>query len=247
MKSLLAAIQFLTILPLPFRFQSGEKEMKQSIRFFPIIGLLLGGVLSLLAWCFSWLLAPLPASTCTVILMLAVSGCLHIDGLADTADGMLSSRPRERILEIMKDSRTGAMGVIAVVCIVILKIAALASAPPNLYLGAVFLMPLAGRCALVISSAILPYARPQGGLASAFNRPRRHVLVATLLLLFIAAWPAMKGAGLAAAALTVFITLGFSLYCYRKIGGFTGDTLGAACEIAEILPALMAASWRWPQ
>jgi adenosylcobinamide-GDP ribazoletransferase len=247
MKSLFASIQFLTICPFPAGFQFGEKELRQSVVFFPIVGLLLGGALSISARGLGWLFPPLLASATTVILMLAVSGCFHMDGLADTADGFLSSRPKERILEIMRDSRTGPMGVIAVICVVVLKVAALVSVPKQLYWGTVFLMPLAGRCAIVLAIAALPYARPQGGLASAFGRPRWRSLTLSLLLLFAAGWLALRIIGLAAVGSAILITLLFSMQCNRKIGGFTGDTLGAACEIAELAPALVVASWRLPQ
>lgn len=242
MTSFIAALQFLTICPVLSRFHCGADELRHSVRFFPIIGLLIGGVLALLAYPLGWLLPPLPASALMVILMLSVSRCLHMDGLADTADGFLSSRPKERILEIMKDSHTGAMGVIAVVCLIVLKVTALASVPQPLRLGCVFLMPLSGRCALVIASAVNPYARPEGGLASVFARPRWPAVLSTLLVLFAAAWLALRMVGLTSGVTAVLATLAFSLFCRRKIGGFTGDTLGAACEIAEVLPALIAAS-----
>jgi len=247
MRSFFAAIQFLTICPFPSRFQYGEKELKHSVFFFPVVGLLLGAAFALIARGIVWMFPPLPASAITVILMLAVSRCFHMDGLADTADGFLSSRPTERILEIMKDSRTGPMGVIAVVCAIALKLTALATIPAELFWKTIFLMPLAGRCALVILPAFLPYARPQGGLASAFGRTSWRALLCAILLLFSAAWLALETLGLSAAGLAVLVTLTFSFYCKRKIGGFTGDTMGAACEIAEIVPALVAASWRWPQ
>jgi adenosylcobinamide-GDP ribazoletransferase len=247
MKSLLAAIQFLTICPVPSSFRCSERELRRSVVLFPIVGLLIGGLLAVLSRGLNWLFPPLMASTITVVLMMAVSGCLHMDGLADTADGFLSSRAKERILEIMRDSRSGPMGVIAVVCMLILKVAALTSAPELFRFGIVLLMPLAGRCALVIASSILPYARPQGGLASAFDRPRWPVVTTALLILFIASWLALRMIGLAAAGFAVLLTLIFSFFCKRKIGGFTGDTLGAACELAEIAPALIAASWRWPK
>jgi len=247
MRSFFAAIQFLTICPFPSRFPCGEKELRQSVLFFPVVGLLLGGVIAVLAVGLGWIFPPLPASALIVIAMLAVSGGFHMDGLADTADGFLSSRPKERILEIMRDSRTGPMGVIGVACTVVLKVAALASVPNVLLLGTVFLMPLAGRCALVLASAVLPYARPQGGLVSAFSKPRWPTLSLALLVLFAASWLGLRAAGLTASGLSVLTTLAFSLYCNRRIGGFTGDTLGAACEIAEVMPALVAAAWRWPQ
>lgn len=221
--------------------------MKQSVMLFPIVGLLIGGILALADFGLGMVLPSLPASAITVILMLAISGCLHMDGLADTADGFLSARPKERVLEIMRDSRIGSMGVVAVVSVIVLKITALASVPDHRHWAVVFLMPLAGRCALVLGMTVIAYARPQGGLASAFGRPNWHVPAVSLLILAAISWAVLEIMGLAAAGLAVLATVMLSYWCKRRIGGFTGDTLGAACEIAEIAPALIAASWRWPQ
>jgi adenosylcobinamide-GDP ribazoletransferase len=247
MRYLIAAIQFFTILPVPSSLRCGEEELRRSIIFFPVIGLMIGIVAALLDAGICMIFPPLPASVLIVIVMLAVSGCLHMDGLADTADGFLSARPKERVLEIMKDSRIGSMGVIAVVSVIALKISALASVPGDRHWLVVFLMPLAGRCALIVGMAVAPYARKQGGLVSAFGRPKWPVTGVSLLVLGTASWFALGIMGLAAAAVSVLTTVALSFWCKRKIGGFTGDTLGAACEIAEVMPALIAASWSWPQ
>lgn len=244
MKSFLAAIQFLTICPLPSRIQCTEAALKRSVIFYPAIGIIIGTLMAFLDWGFTWLFPPLPASALVVIAMLAVSGCLHMDGLADSADGFLSSRPKERILEIMRDSRTGPMGVVAVAGLLLLKTTALASVSGATRWGVVLLMPLAGRCALVIEMALLPYARP-GGLVTVFGRPRWAFTAP--LILAATAWFALGPIGLTAAGASMLAVLAFSFWCKSKIGGYTGDTLGAACEIAELMPALVAASWRWPQ
>jgi adenosylcobinamide-GDP ribazoletransferase len=247
MRYLLAAIQFLTITPLPSSFVCGEKELKRSVLFFPVVGLLIGGLLALLDIGVLRVLPPLLAGTIMVVLMMAVSGCFHMDGLADTADGFLSARPKERILEIMKDSRVGSMGVVAIVSIIILKVASLASIPSRHHWPIVFLMPFAGRCALILGMATAAYARAQGGLVSAFGKP--HWLVTTFALLSLAgiSWGVAGILGLVAVGMAMLSTVMLSFWCKRKIGGFTGDTLGAACEIAEMIPALVAASWSWPQ
>ena len=245
MNSFLAALQFLTICPFPSRCSYGEKELGRSAIFFPVVGLIVGAISTLIDWGFRWLWPTLPASVLTVLWMVAVSGGFHMDGLADTADGFLSSRPRERILEIMKDSRTGPMGVIAVVSILLLKTAVLSSVPNSVRWGVVFLMPFAGRCALVMGMALLSYARLEGGLVSAFGKPR-WAWTAPVLLIAVS-WLTLRNLGLVSAGFSVLSVLVFSLWCRRKIGGFTGDTLGAGCEIAELIPAIVAASWRWPQ
>jgi adenosylcobinamide-GDP ribazoletransferase len=241
MKRLIAAIQFLTVLPVSLHCD--ERDLGRSAFFFPIVGLMVGAAMVLIYRVFSALLPPLPTAVLVVIAMLAVSGGLHMDGLADTADGFFSSRPRERILEIMKDSRTGSMGVMAVVSLLSLKIAALVSIPNSTRWPTLLLMPLAGRCALVIQLAALSYARPGGGLGAVFakNKSRIDPFWAVAVLAAAGYWT-LGRVGLIAAAGTVALTLVFSFWCLRKIGGFTGDTLGAACELAEVMPALMAAA-----
>ena len=104
-------------------------------------------------------------------------------------------------------------------------------------------MPLAGRCALVTHLAALPYARAEGGICTVFvkNRLRRDSLVAAGFLA-LAGWVVAGLMGVASAGLSVAANLIFSLWCRRKIGGFTGDTLGATCELTELVPALVGAA-----
>jgi adenosylcobinamide-GDP ribazoletransferase len=119
---------------------------------------------------------PAPAmisSIVLVVMLLSFSGAMHMDGLSDTADGFLSSRPRDRILEIMKDSHVGSMGVVAIVCLLLAKFAAIQSLSEMRLWRTLFLMPLAGRCMMVVQMALLPYARPSG-LGTVFYRRGRH-------------------------------------------------------------------------
>ena len=119
MKRFLAAIRFLTILPLPGEWGAAESDLADSVPFFPVVGLLLGGLAAAIAWGMARIAPPMVAAAVIVVAMLSFSGCLHLDGLSDTADGFLSSRNRQRMLEIMKDSHAGAMGVIAVACVLL--------------------------------------------------------------------------------------------------------------------------------
>jgi adenosylcobinamide-GDP ribazoletransferase len=241
MKGLLAATRFLTILPLPGARGTAEEDLARSVPWFPLVGLILGAVAAALAWVLSPIAPPMVLAAIMVLLLMAFSGCLHLDGLADTADGFLSSRSRERILEIMKDSRTGAMGVIAIVGVLLLKSASLASLPATLLGPTVLLMPLAGRCAMVLQMAILPYARPSG-LGSVFYRRRpRGAAIWAMAVLAAVSWSVLGLRGLSVWAACVVLTLALSAHVYRKIGGATGDTLGAVCELIEVLPALMLA------
>jgi len=245
-KAALAALQFLTILPLPRSVDLGERAIGRGIWFFPVVGLLIGAAVAGLDYGVSRLLPSLPASVIAVTALLFVSGGLHIDGLADTADGFCSSRPKERILEIMRDSRSGPMAVAAVVCVLSLKMAALHSVPaqPELQRASTILLTaLAGRCALVFQLNLLPYARTEGGLGTAFVKAKSRLQpVWALAVLAAACWFLLGRVGAAIVVGALVVSALFALHCHRKIGGFTGDTLGAACELTELVPALVVAS-----
>jgi adenosylcobinamide-GDP ribazoletransferase len=240
-RPLLAAIQFLTVIPFPKSFTGGEKELEKCLPFFPVVGLLIGIIIAAFDHVMGFIFPPLPASVMTVIAMTAISGGLHMDGLADTADGFFSARPRERVLEIMRDSRTGVMGVLAVVFVIVLKVSVLISLFPPFRPGIIVLMPLAGRCSFVVMMTALPYVRREGGLATAFGVGKSWLNVLwTSAFLLAAGWLAGHWMGLAASFSALLMAALFSVYCFRKIGGYTGDTLGAGCEITEIIPAIAA-------
>jgi adenosylcobinamide-GDP ribazoletransferase len=243
MKRFLAALQFLTITPLPGGVNPGERVLGGSLPFFPVVGLLIGAAVALLDEGLGRIFPIGVTSVFAVIFMIAVSGALHTDGLADTADGFFSARPRERILEIMKDSRTGPMGVTAIVCVVVLKIALIASVAGPWRWWVLLMTPLAGRCALLVQMALLPYVRPEGGLAGIFhrNRSRGHALWALAVLLAVG-YLAGCMPGLIAGGCAFLAALLFAAYSFHRIGGLTGDTLGASCELTELVPALVAAA-----
>jgi adenosylcobinamide-GDP ribazoletransferase len=243
MKRLLAAVQFLTILPLPRGLCPDERALGGSLPFFPVVGLGIGAAIALMDWGLGFLFPVGVTSVLAVILLIAASGGLHLDGLADTADGFFSSRPRERILDIMRDSRTGPMGVAAIVCVVALKIALIAAVAAPGRAWVLLMTPIAGRCALLIQMALLPSLRPNG-LARVFHRniSLGHALWA---LIFLIATGGLAGGipGFVAGGVSFLFALIFTAYVRRRIGGLTGDTLGAACEWAELAPAFVASAW----
>jgi len=245
MKRFIAALQFLTVCPFVSRVACDERDIGRSTPWFPLVGFLIGAVVMLLDRAMSAWFPPLLSSAIAVVALAGASGGLHADGLADTADGFLSSRPRERMLEIMRDSHTGAMGVLGMICVFSLKLTALASVPTVLRAPALLLMPFAGRCSMVIQLALLPYAR-SGGLCSVFIQNRRRSdVISTLFVLAAVSWLAGGAYGLCAAGFSCAVIVIFSLWSRSKIGGFTGDTLGAGCELVEIIPAMVAAfCWR---
>jgi len=243
MRPFFAALQFLTTIPIPATLGGTEKDLERSVYFFPVAGLVLGALLAALDEGLAAVLPVLPASAIIIAALIMLTGGFHLDGLADTADGFMSSRPRERVLEIMKDSRTGPMGVMAVVSVLVLKIALLASVTGAIRPALIIFMPVAGRSAIVIVMGILPYARPEGGLGSIFMRGRSSTWTLWGLFFLAVAGAAAAGwLGLAAAIGASLTTALAAIYMNSKIGGITGDTIGATCEVVELVPLLIAAA-----
>jgi adenosylcobinamide-GDP ribazoletransferase len=242
---LMAAVRFLTILPFRRGAEFDGMHFQSGLLYFPVIGLGIGALGLVAVVCLGWFLPQSLTAFFGIVLLAAISGCLHLDGLADSADGLLSSRPRADKLTIMHDSRTGAMGVIALVSILLGKYAALSSAPAASLAVMLLLMPLAGRCAIVVSMALLPYARPEGGLGALFYSPDTRkaatVAVAAWLVAVVILVP-LAGFGLKTMLTAVLIPAGtillFSAWCRNSLGGATGDTLGAVCELSELMTAV---------
>jgi adenosylcobinamide-GDP ribazoletransferase len=240
MQKFLAAIRFLTIIPIPGKMGHDNASLSGSLPFFSLVGLLIGAVGAVLSQGLMALFPQPVVAVLTVVVLLAVSGGLHMDGLSDTADGFFSARSRERMLEIMRDSRAGAMGVMAIVVVLALKIAALSTMPLERMTGAVFLMPIAGRVSLLACMALLPYARPEGGMATLFySQSSKVAAMWGTALLCIAGLLATGRIGLFACVLTMGFVFVFAMYCRKKIGGATGDTLGGGCELAETMIVLI--------
>ena len=240
MQPFFAAISFLTIVRIPPGWCGDEQALGRSLSWFPVVGLLIGCVAAvfdgLLRTLFPGLLVP---SALTIILLLSISGGFHLDGLADSADAFMSSRSKERMLEIMKDSRCGPMGVLVIVALLLLKFAALASLGGDWRTPTIVLMPLAGRSALVLKTVSLNYVRDRG-LVSLFqhgNRERHYGI--TLLLLGGGSLVAFGLKGFWVLFACLLVVWLFARYCRAKIGGLTGDTLGAACELLEVVPPLV--------
>jgi adenosylcobinamide-GDP ribazoletransferase len=234
------ALRFLTVIPVRWQAERDGDYFQQSIYYFPLVGLLIGCGAMVLTTVAGPLLPPLVMAFVVLFYLSAISGFLHLDGVADSADGLLSARPREKSLEIMKDSRTGAMGVVMLVCVMLGKFAALSSLSLSLLLTASLVIPVAGRCAILVTMATMRYARPEGGIGGLFYsaRARTAACIGSVFLVAISVLVAnWKFAGIV--CLMVFLTVfSFSSFCQKRLGGVTGDTLGATCELTEMAVAI---------
>ena len=237
-ESFFSAVRFLTIVPVPESWCGDEADFHKSPDWYPLVGLLIGLVMVFADLIFCWLLPVPVASVLLLLVMIAVSGALHLDGLADSADAFFSSRGREKMLEIMRDSRSGPMGVTALVLLLLFKLMLLISLPDGWRWPVVLLIPFVGRCSLTVISSWLPYARQEGTAAFTNNNFNWSRFGITLGMLFVVTLSLLGGAGLSVVAIFSLSLWLLGRYSLRKIGGFTGDTLGATCELMELLPPL---------
>ena len=244
MKQLFAAFRFLSILPVPQNWAGDGKCLSRSVKFFPVVGLTIGVIVAGCSWLLAFVVPQMVVAAMVVTLLAIMTRGLHLDGLADTADGFWSVSDRQRTLEIMKDSYTGAMGVIAIACILLLKFACLSAMDPDVLWQGVSLMVLTSRCMMVLPISLLPYARKEGGLGKLFYETRSafNALWAVSFVL-MAGWFIADLAGIVAVVASVFVTMAFGYYCKWKIGGVTGDTIGATSELTEVVTALVMCAW----
>jgi cobalamin 5''-phosphate synthase/cobalamin synthase len=238
MKNFLTALQFLTRIQIIRQDTVAPEAFGASVKYFPLVGAVIGAILAAFVYLTgSWLPAHTLAAA-VVILEVALTGGLHCDGLMDSADGLLSGRPRERMLEIMKDSRVGANGVMAFGLLVLAKWSFLLDLLPVGPLVVLFSMPVLGRLALVIAVTAFPYARPQGigkAFADGGGRTALKIAAATAVILVAPLGPA----ALAALAAAVLFAVAMGRSVSHTLGGLTGDIYGAVTELTEVVVLLV--------
>lgn len=233
------AAAFLTIFPVGRELSMEPSRLARSMGLFPAVGLVIGLFLVVLNWALAPLVPRGVLDTLLVLIMIVVTGGLHLDGMADVIDGLAGSRERESSLRIMKDSRVGAMGAVSLMMILLLKYVCLHNVPSEVKSAALLFMPAAGRWVQVALACCAPYVRPEGGTGAVFVD---HVGVREFLV---------AGVTLTVAALVLFhwqgavllVALGLAAllllrYFKRRLGGVTGDVLGAATELIEVLTLL---------
>ena len=231
----------LSRIPIPVKFYDGIKDCRKSAIFFPWVGLLLGVLIAIAAYGLANILPVWTTAVFVTLLMAGVSGAFHLDGVGDCADGFLSSRPPEKMREIMKDSRVGAMGVLALIFIIVLKISLIAELAPiinkEVLAVLILLAVLHGRCALCFHMKFINHLDDKGLGHSFWNDGifcfLQAILISLLSLIFFE-WQFC----LILTAVQLFASFLWALYCRSKIKGGCGDTLGAACEIGEAVSLL---------
>jgi adenosylcobinamide-GDP ribazoletransferase len=245
MKALILMIQFMTRYPIPVQVEFTAERFVQGMKWMPLVGLLAALPAAAGFAIADALLGREIAAIVAVILLITFTGGLHLDGIADTADGLFSYRSRERMLEIMRDSTLGANGVIALVLTIFLKYILLHNIPAAGAVPAVLITPVLGRMALTWHSAVAPYAREEQGIGDYVNQTGLpQATAATLVsLALVTGILIFWGVPLVSVPLValilhlppILLAVLFAAYLKWRLGGITGDTIGASIELAEIL------------
>jgi adenosylcobinamide-GDP ribazoletransferase len=241
--SLLVAVQFLTTIPVFFWRQSTSEDVGRSVRYFPVVGLLLGAMLVILYWLLSFFLTPVIIGLALVIFLLMITGALHFDGFLDCCDGLFGFRGAERRLEIMRDSRVGSFAVAGGWALLTLKYITLLQIPANLVTPALLLAPLFGRWALVIAVVLFPYGR-ESGLGTIYKQytKKLELFLAGLVVLVVAGL-VLRLAGLVLVVVMFGLAWLVGRWMMSKIPkGLTGDCYGAITEFCEMATWFIIAS-----
>lgn len=230
------ALSFLTRIPVG-HVQADDYlgALGRQAPFFPVVGLVVGAVTLAADYGTGMAFGPVVRSAVAVAAGVWITGALHLDGLMDTADGVGSHRSRERMLEIMKDSRVGAMGVVAGALTLLLRFALLTEVAPGLRWQALLVAPALGRMAMVLAAGLWPDARQGQGLGSGFAAHVGPVQVTRALGLgFVIAAVAGHWRGAVAFGVSAALTLLCARSLAARLGGLTGDTYGTVNEVAEV-------------
>ena len=245
-------VGFLTIIPVPRSTHQKMPSMGWVAFWFPVagavIGLLMAAVLTVLSACLPVLVAAVGAVAFSVL----ITRALHLDGLADTLDGLFGAPDRRRRLEIMRDTHIGVFGVAGLFCILALKAAALGCLAQPVFSGlyrpesgealalvcAVGMIPLLGRWAMILAGAVSRYAREEGTGAHFVNGLRIWHLPVASAAPAVGAGLCFGWGGVLLMSVAALIALLSATVCRRMIGGTTGDTIGATGELVEVAVAL---------
>jgi adenosylcobinamide-GDP ribazoletransferase len=230
------AIKFLTIFPIP-RYTPKVEKAGESLPYFPLIGLILGGILFGLYYGLSFILPEPVVNALLITVLVIMTGAHHIDGLMDTFDGVVIGKSRERRLAIMSDSKVGTFGIISAILLIMLKYVSLSSVP--VILPALLLMPTLSRWTMVAALFFFPYAK-ETGTGTPFKQGARwyRLVIATIITIAVS-YLLLNWQGLVVMGALLLIVSGIAYYFRSLFGGLTGDNYGAINELAEVLVLLL--------
>jgi len=237
MRDFIIAFQFLTRFTIRSKnFELSKEELGRSMVCFPIIGMVIGSFLVLINFVLGLFLPSLVVDGCIIVSLIFITHGLHLDGFADTIDGFAAGKTKKEILDIMSDSRIGAIGVIGIFCLLIIKFAIIHEMSIEVKNIALILMPVLGRWAMIMASASSNYAKDNNGLGKPFTDyvGTKEFVFATIITVLIG-WALLLYKSIILILIVYLANLYILRFVKKKIDGVTGDILGALCEVTEVL------------
>ena len=242
MSGLGLALRYLTVLPAPAGGHDSPDRLGRAAGWFPVVGLFLGVLLVVVDRVMSGVFPSLVAAVLTVAAWKVLTGGLHLDGLADTVDG-LAGHDAEHRLAIMRDSRIGTFGTVSLVLLLLLAVVAVAALPPPVRWRVLLAAPVIARAMPPVLARCFRPARPEGHGAAFAGGVRAAGVVLALGVAVVVAFLALGAAGVAATLLALLVSGAAVAFVSRRLGGITGDVLGAAVELAELTVVLTVLAW----
>lgn len=232
------AAQLLTRFPLPDVVQYSKARSRAAARYYPLVGVMIGLLAALVHLAAIELFPVSLAALVIVVVTLMMTGALHEDGFADCCDGLGGGRTRERALEIMRDSRLGTYGAAGLGLMLLGQLLVVMETPSALVPWLLIAAHATSRAAMVLVICVSDYARAEGSAAQVSGGPGTHGLIIALVIAAMSMIPLALGAPVGAAVLALAALVAGALvmhrYARRKLGGYTGDTLGAVQQVSQL-------------
>jgi len=252
--SFITALRFLTSIPIPFKREASPEQLGRATAYFPVVGLILGLILIGLNWVLLLILPQGVVNALLIAVLVFLTGAMHLDGLADTCDGIAGHKSVEERWKVMRDSRIGAFGVVGIVLILAIKYIALENIHTVFLVPVLLFMPVVSRWGMVYAIFAFRYARPSG-LGTGFKQGTRwpQITAATIItgIIALALYPFFSYTGIFLILGICILTTLMSFYFRYKFEGLTGDTYGAINEVAEVITLLLTIvivqniGWYW--
>lgn len=237
-KRFVIMVQFFTSIPIPININCDEKDYGKGLIYAPLVGLILGFLLFLAYNLLSLFLSTNIVAVFLIIGYIVLTGGLHLDGLGDTFDGLYSNRPKEKILEIMRDSRVGTNAVLALISIILLNYVMLTEL--SIMAEVVLLFPVAGRIGSLMGAGISVYARKNEGLGKSFiDHCKKKEMFLGSIISFVIFGAVLGIRGVLISFIVMISACLITKMFTTKIGGATGDILGAVCELNQTVFLLL--------
>jgi adenosylcobinamide-GDP ribazoletransferase len=236
------AARFLTIVPLPGRGTPGLAGLGRAAAWFPVVGVALGAALVVADLVLARLFGGLLTALLTVTVWKLLTGGLHLDGLADCLDGLAGRDPSHRRV-IMSDSRIGTFGAVGLILVLMIEIVALSGLDPSVRWRALLVAPAVGRATSPLLARLHAPARADGQGAAFVREVGPGAAAVAVAVAIVVAGVMLGGCGLAAAAVAFLAAVAGARALAGRLGGITGDVLGAAVEGAELAVLLTVAAW----